>query len=734
MSPTLLTQTLVNIGHTNATEFTHTLSQLQKELEDTDPLLLLSIMASYGLTVGVGNKGLIHLLQEGTILPSYVELLQALYLRFPFGKFSHQPTAPQVIQSISTHLDNCSKQFSLKRLVQVDQAQSERKQKQILVQEHIRMATQVVRNWGYYDQVRQLAEEMLGPLDDPFQRYHGFMATAAITVFDYMLQNWQNRLTAHWKRLEGVISAITLEETISEYFRAFPEIKDTREQILGEMKKRGATQQQAKVMLISHADLRLLENGIFSVTDISGATGVSKVSVNAILDKFSLTFGDLKDNDIEHFFMDNPVWTRPAIKIGNETYFCVMPQLFFAFLFENILYLVRHDSPLRTKYDNRRSEFLEDKAKKVFQRAFPEASIVANFKWHSASGDQQFESDLIIQLDSFLILVEAKSGRVPPAARRGAAKSLGQTIDSLLVEPSRQSQRLEQMISATKRGEAGTRRFAESFPIDLDNIHQILRLSVTLEDFAFLQTNVNGLKGAGYVPDDLHLAPAVTLTDLDVIFEILETRIERVHYLVQRSEWEGKFDYVADEIDLLGTYLETGLSLNSKKMKGEKLILVGASEIVDNYWQCKVAGVSCERPRRQMSQWWRDILQRLETVKTRQWLEAGVVLAYANLQLQKELERKSRSISKKTKVRGRRVGKVEHIVVIPTEEGAEAIGILLVTSDEIERRGELIKLLVESVYAEYPQVERCTIMVLDVDNPLYPYGTLAWSTKSEPIG
>ena len=239
ISPEVLAHTFSEIGKDKAIEFTHTLSNIQKEIRKIDPLPILSFTASYGLTVGIGQEG-------------------------------------------------------------------------------IRIATQVLRNWGYYDQVKHLADNIVLPLDEHFTSHHGFTATAAITVFAHMLHEWDERLNAHWNRLSGLVSATTPGGAVSAYYRAFPEIKDSDDQFIAEMRKRKVTREQTVLMLISHADLFLTRVGTFIATEIAASTELPLDVVDSILSKLSLSFGDLKDDDIEHFFMNNPVWRKPAIHLGGH--------------------------------------------------------------------------------------------------------------------------------------------------------------------------------------------------------------------------------------------------------------------------------------------------------------------------------------------------------------------------------------------------------------------------------
>jgi hypothetical protein len=156
---------------------------------------------------------------------------------------------------------------------------------------------------------------------------------------------------------------------------------------------------------------------------------------------------------------------------------------------------------------------------------------------------------------------------------------------------------LESAIFAAKAGDPGMEGFSASFPADLSAIHRVLRLSVTLEDIGFLQTNVNALKDVGYVPADTEVAPAVIVADLETVFDILESPLQRIHYWFRRTVWERTADYTADELDLLGVYLKTSLNVGDLVHKDAKLVLLGESKPIDEYYEAVRIEIAKEKPR-----------------------------------------------------------------------------------------------------------------------------------------
>lgn len=726
---------LVEAGRKHAEGFATNAGKILVLLGDVRPDYLLAILAAYGLTNFVSEDGAIEPKKHTQqILPAHVELAQALCLRLRPGDCSQNPAVPELTQAIVDTLNEWSDQFHGKRYVQLEKASTDVDRARLAFQESIRLSTQVVRNWGYYDHVKRISLELFGPLDARFEAAYGFRATDAILTFDYFFQECQRRLNTHWDRLRPMMGAETLKSAIADYYNAFPTLLDTADELTALLRERHTDLRSAQIMMIAHADLRLPDVYTFSSVDVAQNIQRPRESIVRLLDMLSQRFGDLRDANLEHFFMNNPVWTKPVIRLDGDKYFCVMPQLFFSFLFEAFTAIVKNNVALRTAFDDRRSDYLEQRTVEIFRAAFPDAAITANFKWQTDDKSTEFESDLIVHIDSFLILVEAKSGRVDPEARRGAPDSLGENIERLLVAPSRQSERLANVILQAKRGEAGTEELRKAFPIDLAKVHRILRLSVTLEDIGFLQTRINSLKQAAYVPNELHMAPAVTLADLEVVFEILRGPAEQLHYWVRRNDWEGHADYIADEIDLLGFYLKTGFNVGDLEFKNAHLVLVGESKPIDDYYEARRNGANVAPPSCQLTPWWRDIIARLAGQKPLRWIEAAVTLLSARIDEQQEFERRMKGLVADVRKHREAAANRSSLLFIPATGRREAIVICALMDSQINERHRLLANVASQAFAEHANIEQCVVIGLSADTPYYPYRTLGSFIKPNDRG
>lgn len=141
--------------------------------------------------------------------------------------------------------------------------------------------------------------------------------------------------------------------------------------------------------------------------------------------------------------------------------------------------------------------------------------------------------DVAIRVDTTLFLVEAKSGRVSWPALRGAPERTVRDINELIVAASNQSARLAQRLGEELNGT----RTADplNFPIALEGLRSVVRLSVTLHDFATLQSIPRLVVDAGLAEGAQRLAPCISLADFEAVAELLDSPHILLHYQSRRA-------------------------------------------------------------------------------------------------------------------------------------------------------------------------------------------------------
>jgi hypothetical protein len=147
----------------------------------------------------------------------------------------------------------------------------------------------------------------------------------------------------------------------------------------------------------------------------------------------------------------------------------------------------------------------------------------------------QLENDLTVKIDDTLIVIEAKSGRIHPSARRGAPARFERVVKDLIVTPSRQSQRFVDFLQTGDKLKVFDTAHGGQNVIDLNGVITFVRLNVTLEALGIVKGRWPELKEAGFIGEDEHIAPTVAVSDLSSIFETLEHPYQKLHYLSRRA-------------------------------------------------------------------------------------------------------------------------------------------------------------------------------------------------------
>jgi len=515
---------------------------------------------------------------------------------------------------------------------------------------------------------------------------------------------------------ESFMTADTIEDVVIEYNKIHNKDFDSSDDALIKLlKERGWNLETCKVVLLSHFTFRLSADFIYSAKELAVNSGYSENIVESILNKLSFTFGDLYKNNPEYYFLDNPVWTHPFIKISQNEYYCPMPHLFFSFIFETFNMLMGGNLSLVNSYQKSRSEYLENEVASIMKNKFPDYPFKMNLKWQD--GEIEYETDFIMKVSSFLFIIEAKSGAVSRSALRGAPESLKRHIDELIVAPAIQSERLYNKIKCIL-AKSESNYLSGQLGFSIDDCKEIIRISVTLDDFAMLQSNIGLLKECKLYPGNLSLVPTLTIADFSTIADLFSSAIF-ISYFLKRTYIENNLKYFGDEVDLMGFYLKTGF--NFEIPGDDKLfILTGMSKPVDDYYTVKQRG----KPVLNLTKWWRDILDRIATKKFPAWIEYSCHILNLSYEEQEEIERKIDILKSNVKEHFNQLGMMDSLVVCPNEN--RKIGFAFLVHKNIDREIKIKRLenLAGEVFSK-SNVQHCIGFAINIDNPCYPYSTLA---------
>jgi hypothetical protein len=689
-------------------------------LRTCDPITLISILSGYGLTIGVGDDGVQSKESSGGLNQAHVEILQALALQIPEKELGCQPVTPDIVQEVWEKLIELSNAFSFSRMNEELLNASEAGMAINQIQEMIRGNTQMVRNWGFHSQVINISKEIYSHFDLVMLEKLGFSASNVIDTFKFMVESVEERMSKRLETLSELKSTKKPYELLIKYHELIGQGKEEADRFAKSIDIKSISQKNLFFMLLSHFDLRMADNYLFKAEQVASQVKLDKEIVDRILDYFSYSFGDLSESKKEYFFLDNPTWKKPIVSTYGG-YFCPLPQLFFSFVL-NILdeIVVTIDKAALHK---RRADYLENKIEEIVKRRFPESLTVSGVKWDLDG--IQYETDLITFIDSHAIIIEAKSQKISQPALRGAPDRIKKHLEEILIEPGIQSYRLEQKLNTLRLQESPVDSLMEKLPIDISKINKVLRVSVSLEDFATLQANFRLFGGTGWVPKDFLPCPSMNLADFETLFDFLEHPVQIVHYIQRRTELEGVIKFMGDELDFMGLYITTLLNIgNMISDHKAEIIISGMSEPLDKYYISRDQGVYIDKPQPKISQLFKNIFVRLEERGTPRWTEIGSILNRFPPDDQYKLSKFIKDLTKVVNKTWHVEGHKNIIIYNPPEASEYSLVIVLFKESNKDRRYEFIEhasaLGIEPVHVKYSLV-----IAINIDKDDLPYHYIA---------
>ena len=651
-------------------KYQEALSELRAILRKHHPLLLLSHMSYYGLNVAVDEtSGVTKLDSDSELFPFHVEMLHALSLQIVPDELSGDPFSPEVLTQVWDLVKTLCDAHNIRQFDPGDVDLPDGEKTVALAQWLMRGVTQAVRNWGYHSQIKRIARELYRPLDSQLLEARGFSASDVFNVFETMVTEVESRQMAHRKTLVDLGRSCGTDRRllVENYHELIGLDKQKAERFFEHVNVEETPLDIVRAMIIARYDLRLPRVHTFLASTLADSLGLDEDRVNAILDKYSLTWGALSEYETERLHLSNPAWEKPLIRLGDREYFCALPVGFFSFV---IPCMEAALSPFTAEVSDRRAEYLESTVAKIVESRLPGSNIKRNFKW--AEDGTSYETDVIAFIDSFALVIECKSGKVTPPALRGARDRLRKHIQELLIDPNLQSlrlkRRLELLVSHPKMADP----IRNGIGYDLGKVRKVVRVSVCLEDFGLIHSRLKRLEETGWLPADFVPCPTMNLADFEIVFDLLEHPVQILHYLMKREAIEGSFGYLANEINLLGLYLTTLLDIDDVEHDAE-IMLTDLSAPLETYYNSLDTGVTVDKPRPAISPLFASIFSQLAQRGVARWTEIGVALNMFSPDDQRRITKMVAKLEKQVHRNWKRQGHKNTVIRIPSRASSYAL-------------------------------------------------------------
>jgi hypothetical protein len=594
VDPEIIKSALVSLASKSENDFSSLLNDILNLLRQKFPPHILAVLSGHGsfagvTSDGVGERGMIERLEQ-----HHIELLQALILKSDPSEWGQELATPTDLQLIIDKINDLADAFHQRRFASLEKERDPQQGAALGLQERIRLHTQAVRNWGYFSHVVQISFELYSPLDSQYGTAFGFTASNLIQVARCLVSLLEQRVSEKFRLLKIVFKEKQIKRFVRKYYEVYPFVKGDPEEYIKNIPE-SATLNMVKSRILAHSDIAFLNAFSFTPDEVASECDFDRDVVFKIFNVLSIRPGALKETNPEHIFMDNPVWSSPFVEINGE-FFCPLPQIIFSHIHHIMRSLCEaaETANLKKSIEDRRAAYLENKVDFLLRKTLPSAKIVNGAKWRV--GSVQYETDHIVKIDKTVIIFEDKSGTLSGPGLRGAQDRVKNHIHELIVKPSQQSARLESLIWKARSGDAEALSILSTVDLNFDGISRIIRVSITLDDFSILSSAEGALKEAGWIPADIQLATTLSIADFQCITEILEKPSFFVHYLTERQRFQKAVNVMADELDWLGFYLETGFNIWGIEDKKRTLELTGMSRVVDRYYASLGAGLKVQKP------------------------------------------------------------------------------------------------------------------------------------------
>lgn len=288
------------------------------------------------------------------------------------------------------------------------------------------------------------------------------------------------------------------------------------------------------------------------IQEICGESGFDYSKVISVISYFCCRIGDLRANEVEEIYLDNPINEKFVILVEPGIFFVPNINVVIENLFDVFEKIIEFDNQSRQTYSDMRTVYLEKKTFSIISTKFEnEDKIYLNSQWDDM---RHGENDCTLLYEDYAIVFEDKSGRVNRNTYKGLLKCAHKDYKKLVEEASEQANLFANLLEKNLGKELTLKvKGGHHNVIDLREVRYILKVGVVFEETALQNMTLGGKKHS----------PIVSIFQLNKIFQCLE-REEIIDYFIKRNIIERNISYHADEYDFLFTYLKNGLNTSEK--------------------------------------------------------------------------------------------------------------------------------------------------------------------------
>ncbi|MBK8587057.1 MAG: hypothetical protein IPN88_17265 [Bacteroidetes bacterium] len=289
---------------------------------------------------------------------------------------------------------------------------------------------------------------------------------------------------------------------------------------------------------------------------------------------------------------DTLIQTKPLIKVGDKFY-CFNIHLAFRNIFEitaNLLQsadAIYHEQKFKNNQSaNSRDNYIELKSKLLFEKLLPTVQFYHSLDYNITENglEKKPELDILGLGNDTLYIIEVKAGELNKKHRRGALMGLKDRIKETVNEGSYQCHRAEKFITDNASPEFSyiDNNQRKILKIDKSKNYRIIKISVTYEHFSTVSVNLKYLIESGVFSSDYKWTWIVSLLDLMIFADLIESEQDFKEYLQNRFALYDRDDYqFQDEIDILGVFFDKQFPLPETE-EGKKYSFLHIKKTLNN--------------------------------------------------------------------------------------------------------------------------------------------------------
>lgn len=454
----------------------------------------------------------------------------------------------------------------------------------------IHLETISVRGDGYQTHVYEVFKEMFLPHTNFYENQYGYSVQQ---LFDFFMDledrvickigsqdsvYGQMKMWERWKKWDeehyGSIDNDSILETrdfskgfMGDFLNANPDIPHTEDGM--------------QILICSPNDYRQ-SNMIFWIYP-QNETEIK------ILESLSMEFGDnsdfLSEGEFKGSIMNgHNIFEKPFVKDGNK-YYCFTPMIPHRNLFliaEKLM--MRNNTYYQRNFQQNvssisRDVYIEKKVKLVLTSFLPNVDFLSSVHYtiNEDGISKNAELDILGVSDKAIYIIEVKAHELSYKDKvrlNGAKYKFKESVASAC----KQCYRTEQFICNSVKPIFGTKRGA----IIVDKNKPIYKIAVTFQHYSSLLGQMDKLVESGLMEECYRDTWIVSLFDLMVVSDFIESEDEFIAYLNMRRIINTNHSTFYDELDLLSQFLNEDLG-NKVSPKKPGIIIGGADDIDHEY-------------------------------------------------------------------------------------------------------------------------------------------------------